>query len=375
MDVREIASQSSMRRNDFTDRPEDTPTGTPKPERAGVSTGSAVVTGNLAGVVESADSAWTRLTGFPLDQTIEKPITHFLDRAGIEVELVDFVSQHFLEGRPCTLEFPFETFDGRSIQVHLEVEPIRNEAGEIETFRAIARETLAPPPSPLPEATRAPRISRENSHGPDRVTERQRKPAHTSPVASSQGAFSSLAATIGPALESARTQVGSALHFDVELDPGLPPIGGDPADVERLFQALFSGARENLRDRWGCITIVAGQTQAGRSSHHSLAHPVPVRTPILAERPHVYLEVHDTGQALSRVALRRIVSELACLDPEAGGEGDGKSWTRAVDPESTGDSQARRIAMLEATRAARALGATLLWDSTPGCGNQALVLF
>ena len=85
-------------------------------EEAGLqNTSFAVVLGNLAGVVEWADDAWTRLTGFPLDQTIQKPITHFLERAGIEVELVDFVGQHFLEGRPCTLEFPFETFDGRSI--------------------------------------------------------------------------------------------------------------------------------------------------------------------------------------------------------------------------------------------------------------------
>ena len=46
--------------------------------------GDAVLVGTVAGVVEWTDGAWTRLTGFPLVETVQKPITHFLERAGLE---------------------------------------------------------------------------------------------------------------------------------------------------------------------------------------------------------------------------------------------------------------------------------------------------
>ena len=109
--------------------------------RAGaLEVGHAVLVGNLAGVVEWTHEAWSRLTGFPLEETLDKPITHFLDRAGLEIELVDFVAQQFLAGRASTVEMPFETFDGRSIHVHLEVEPLRDENAEIERFIAVAKQ-------------------------------------------------------------------------------------------------------------------------------------------------------------------------------------------------------------------------------------------
>ena len=94
----------------------------------------AVLVGNRAGIVEWTNAAWSQTTGFPQHETIQKPISHFLDVSGIELELVDFVGRHFIEGRRCTIEFPFETFDDREIQVHLEVESIRNEAGEIDAI-------------------------------------------------------------------------------------------------------------------------------------------------------------------------------------------------------------------------------------------------
>ena len=50
--------------------------------------GDAVVVGNRAGVVEWTSDAWSRLTGFPLSETLDKPITHFLTCAGLELELV-----------------------------------------------------------------------------------------------------------------------------------------------------------------------------------------------------------------------------------------------------------------------------------------------
>lgn len=99
----------------------------------------AMIIGDRAGIVAWANAAWSRITGIPLAETIHKPITHFLEVAEIELELVDFVGQHFLEGRSCIIEFPFKTFDQREIQVHLEVQPIRKAPGELDGFVAVAR--------------------------------------------------------------------------------------------------------------------------------------------------------------------------------------------------------------------------------------------
>jgi PAS domain S-box-containing protein len=101
--------------------------------------GHAVIIGDRAGIVAWANAAWSRITGIALSETVHKPITHFLEVAEIEFELVDFVGQHFLEGRACMVEFPFETFDQRQIQVQLDVQPIRKAPGELDGFLAVAR--------------------------------------------------------------------------------------------------------------------------------------------------------------------------------------------------------------------------------------------
>ena len=99
----------------------------------------AMIIGDRTGLVEWANAAWSQITGIPPGETLQKPISHFLDVAEIDLELVDFVGQHFLEGRTCMIAFPFETFDQRQIQVHLEVRPIRKAAGELDGFLAVAR--------------------------------------------------------------------------------------------------------------------------------------------------------------------------------------------------------------------------------------------
>ena len=44
----------------------------------------ARVVGNLAGVVEWANEAFERLSGIPLCETLGKPVSRFLERAGID---------------------------------------------------------------------------------------------------------------------------------------------------------------------------------------------------------------------------------------------------------------------------------------------------
>jgi PAS domain S-box-containing protein len=99
----------------------------------------AVIIGDRTGIVSWANAAWSQMTGIPLTETVDKPITGFLEVADIELELVDFVGQHFLAGRTCMVEFPFKTFDQREIHIHLEVRPIRRSPGELDGFLAIAQ--------------------------------------------------------------------------------------------------------------------------------------------------------------------------------------------------------------------------------------------
>ena len=99
-----------------------------------IARGEAVLVGDRSGLVEWAGEAWTRLTGFPLAETLDKPISHFLDQAEFESEMIDLVAHHFIEGRTCRLALPFRSFDGRQLIVHLEVAPLPDACGEVERF-------------------------------------------------------------------------------------------------------------------------------------------------------------------------------------------------------------------------------------------------
>ncbi len=301
----------------------------------------ARVTGNRAGVVEWANEAFGRLTGIPLAETVNKPVTRLLERAGIELEVVEFVAEDFFAGRRCCVELPFERTDGRSIDVLLEVDGVRSDDGEIVGFVAIARE-------------RRDETSIESDAG---------QPAHSTalpssaarPTRSPSGEKLDLSAAVLPLVHcAARTfEAGSGnLYIDLDLAPDLSPIDGAGSTVETIVSSLMEAARAAIAEgenAGGTLTLSTGRATPNRR-FVSKVHAVAVCP---AERPvgsPIYLEVHDTGAPLSREALER-------LDR---GERGGTARERAI---------------VRAGEAARRIGATLHLDSTPGCGNQSLVLF
>lgn len=318
----------------------------------------ARVTGNRAGVVEWANEAFERLTGIPLAETVNKPVTRLLERAGIELEVVEFVAEDFFAGRRCRVELPFERSDGRSIDVLLEVDGVRGEDGEIAGFVAIARErfdetstdseTGLPPRSiDLPRAP-APSISAAKSAPTSAATSAAR------PARSPSGEKVDLsAAVLRVVRRAARSLEGRAedLYIDFDLAPDLEPVNGASTSVERIVSSLLAAARAAIAEgenAGGTLTLSTGRATADRrfvsKVHAVMACP--------AERPHgspLYLEVHDTGAPLSREALERL---------------------------ARGDcgTSGRERALARASEAARRIGATLHLDSTPGCGNQSLVL-
>lgn len=312
---------------------------------AALEVGDAVLIGNLAGVVEWTHEAWTRLTGFPLSETLDKPITHFLDRAGLEVELVEFVAQRFLAGQPCTVEMPFETFDGRSIHVHLEVEPLRDEYAEISRFIAVARQIEAPEQrasAPCPSA-----ISSERAESATERAEpaplRDASPIATRPVR----AEALLAEALARSAERAQGR-GLEVALEALLPPALPRARVDADALERLLDRLLDAALCEAETWPVFVTGLAGSLTPGRS-HLSKVHPIPQRSCARYTSPHVYLEIHDSGPHLDPAALARI---------------------RRCEPARS----ERERALIDATRDTRALGLPFWLDSTPGCGTQALVL-
>lgn len=305
----------------------------------------AVIVGDHAGIVEWANAAWSEITGYPLVDTVHKPITHFLEAAQIELELVDFVGQHFLEGRPCILEFPFETFDQRQIQVHLEVQPIQRTSGEPSAFMAVASVIPRSPPSALLDQGEAP-----TSADRFRVELAQANPATiASNRETTHSTFAiSLSSCVLSAGKAAAKRRGDRVYFDLGLAADLPPIDRPAEPLKALTQALIEAGLHSIGDDWGCLTVLTGIAPANRS-HISAVHPVVARPDALKTGPHLFLEVHDTGPCLG-------------IDPFA----RSRAGRDAVG--------LRETALARAFGIAEAQGFSLYVDATPGCGNQSLVL-
>lgn len=305
--------------------------------QAAILSDRAVVVGNRAGVVEWANPAWTRMTGFPLSETISKPITDFLEQAAVELELVDFVAQNFLEGRPSTIEFPFETFDDRSIWVHLEVQPIRGAEGEVSEFVATAAD--------ISERRRQDLGNAESLYGSGRAPTQKRTTKPTTPITETR---LSLSAETELACERSLGLAGDHTCFDIVLDRQLPSISSNRLLLGEIIRLLLDAAMLEVDETWGFVTVVTGMTEKSRR-HTSAVHPIPVSAPQFADGPMIYLEVHDTSPTFEDEALDAIREGAHSKNPRA-------------------HSLAKAAVM------ATAIGASLLVDSTPGCGTQALLL-
>jgi len=301
----------------------------------------AILVGNRAGVVGWANEAWTKITGFPLDATLGKPIAHFLGEAEIELELVDFVGQHYLEGRACTIEFPFETFDERSIWVHLEVQPIRNETGEIAEFVAVATDETerrarelgaARPPNATPKCPADSALPTRADGG----------------VAGDELVGAALTNEARRVCEIFLRSPRPRIELDLALDEAPRPVSCNRLLLSELIRQLVESAVEAIGEGWGTVTVISGGTEAGRG-HVSQAYPLVARSPELARAAWHFLEIHDSGEAV----------DPAELDAARRGRSDPGSRTH-------------RLAL--ATELARLLGGSLQLDSAPGCGTQALLL-
>lgn len=336
-------------------------------------TGGAEVIGNLAGVVEWANEAFGILTGLPVAQTVNKPVAQFLERVGIDIEVVRFVAEHFLEGRACRVELPYERPDGRTIDVLLEVVALRDAFGEIERFHAFASERGAEESAEGDRAVCAPQPG-FRSEGADPADAR---PVDTSALradARSPLGISREVARIATAYhtqiaDAHPTQIADAARserrdprpplLDLALIDGLPPIDCAREDFEALVDALLRAAAlaiEASGTPWGTITVATGLARPGRR-YDSPAYAKPFRLP--GSRASSFV-----GDAASWNDEERLVDgEWGLLEVHDTGLQPG--------PQERGRAAAREQARALAAR----IGAEIHFDSMPGCGNQVIVLF
>lgn len=322
---------------------------------------TARIGGNAAGVVEWADPAFAELTGIALEELAQKPVSRLLERVGIDLAVVDFVAERYFEGGVCRVEFPFERPDGAQLDVLLEVEPLRSPSGEIDRFVATAH--VQPPRSITPEAL-APGSPARAAHsrnltnppalpgptGERRPAERARSPRPS--IGAPRPVTTDLSQRVRRVAHGFADRAQSAwsacllgIDLEVELDLAAEPlpIALEAELLETVVEALLDASCHALAESLNAgatITLSTHRAEAGRR-FVSPAHAIPSAAPVRRGGPCLVLEVHDTGPMLA--------------------------------PDER--SAPRRAALARARARLAAVGVVLEYETTPGCGNQALVLF
>jgi signal transduction histidine kinase len=305
------------------------------------------------------------------------------------------------------------TPDGRHLWIHLDVEPFRDEQGEISDFVAVATDITARRRGELALEDRIAKALAESADEADRVPsavdarpDDLRPPALRSSDASTLEAMMTLA-RIAEAAEAAshrypitksvdaiaRTgdlarrqlarfasavtdsaareagsvepvdlgetlraicgevaqQLPSTIAIDAEIEPLETRLRIDRDALHTLFAELMDDAVRAIGSEWGTLSITSGRTEPGQALP-SPVHPSTDRLPLGDDEPRLYVEVHDTATSLSRSALDYIHD---------------RTGTPPTDSRSLGLALAR-------ARADR-VGATLRVHSLPGVGTRVLV--
>ncbi len=217
---------------------------------------NAIVVGNRAGVIEWANDAWTRVTGYALDESISKPVLSFLRTVDVEPGIVDFVADCFREGKVCEVEVPLTTPKGEFLWIQLRVEPLRGASDEVSDFIAIATD----------------------------ITERKRVQA------SSEVAEIDLSVLAARAAQAHESVLGPCADLDLGLAEDLPLVLADPSLVGGLIERLICRAAVDVGEGWGTVSVSTGVLGA---------RPGPLFTGDLFQGlrggHYAFVEVHDTG--------------------------------------------------------------------------------
>ncbi len=362
----------------------------------------AIAVGNRAGVIEWTNAAWRRVTGWALDEVVDKPLSHLLDRIGLEHSVLDFVQSHFTAGRSCSLELSIDGPDGRMHAVHLEVEPLADADGEVDRFLAIATDVSArrigeaavaerEPPlvsdGPVQQPGDAARMRSsealvaeavatlrevdrlcaeiEQTTRPGLLDELGVRAVRERALVAGDRARALLCAAAAPEREAVPVDLSALVarivesivaerpprvQFDVVLDPS-PPIGRVQQDrLARGVESLMRTGVAAIEGSWGTLSVTTGVTTPGRALP-STVYPAGFAGPLRDEAPRGFIELHDTATSLSTADVRRIREGVV---PTPG--------------------SARLAAIVETCALLRGAGVQVEAGSLPGCGTRILLL-
>jgi hypothetical protein len=273
----------------------------------------AMVVGNRAGVIEWANDAWTRVTGYALDESVGKPVGSFLSGVDVDPGIVEFVAACFRRGLACEVDLPLDPPRREPLRILLRVEPLFDSMAEPSDFLAIATD--------LGDRARA------DVELPLREID-----------------LAELATRVARAEQ---WRLGDMVAFDAILPADLPPILADEPLLERLMVHLIARGVENVGDGWGTITFSAGVLGADCVPilHRAFQPPLPAGH-------WAWLEIHDTGCFAS-----------------------GAPYTKATEPFLSTAFPDDAIRFTTAEARIRRHGGEIRVDSCPIDGNSVILLF
>lgn len=102
-------------------------------------------------------------------------------------------------------------------------------------------------------------------------------------------------------IQASRENIPGSVNVQVNLEPNLPKINGDPATLRQIFLNIFTNALEALENNQGTITIRSGILECG---DEYLRYSQAMEN--LCPGPYVYVEAADTGVGMDEVTQARI---------------------------------------------------------------------
>ena len=107
------------------------------------STDNLVAIADAAGRLEWINESFTRLLAFSLSEAIGRPLTQMLVSPDTEPPTVSSLRDALLRGASFNGDLVCHARDGRRYNLHLEMHPVRNEAGAVENFIAMLTDITA----------------------------------------------------------------------------------------------------------------------------------------------------------------------------------------------------------------------------------------
>lgn len=362
----------------------------------------AVAVGDRAGVIEWTNTAWRRVTGWALEDVVDKPVSELLDRVGVERAVLDFVRNHYVAGRSCALELSIEGDDGQTRAIHLDVEPLRDETGDVAHFVAVASDVterrraeearaheagspattrraaeedalarVAPLERFAVESLRAAReierlcaeierttaVGLLDELGVRSVWERAAAAADAArslldraSAAPAPRTAVDVSALVRDCLALVDREIPARVQLDVDLADALPTGWARAQDLAEVVTDCLRAAAHAIEDSWGTLSVTTGVTQPGRPLVSSVYHASFLGT-LDDDAPRCFIEIHDTATSLPPDAPHRIAGGVLPL------------------------AAAGRVASLALARARLVdAGVAMHVHSTTGCGTRVLLL-